>query len=87
MRTTVHNDAIGGRLAEAMMLMEMSLDGGFQLNGKLVPSCDLVAAAHSFVQAACSAYTGSATPVSNEAAELSAAIHAAAAIEEAKATE
>lgn len=55
LQTTVHNDNIGGHLASALMLLEIALDDhakGVDEN-KL---CDLVAAAHSFAQAARSAY-------------------------------
>jgi hypothetical protein len=79
MTTTVHNDSVGGQLAEAMMLLEMALDGGV-----VFPIPDLMAAAHSLVQSARGSHIGEPSPMSSQASALLASIHAASAIEDAR---
>lgn len=74
-----HNDYVGSRLAEAMMLLEMAMDGPAPF-----PLPDMLAAAHSLVQSARGWHTGHLCAVSEQAQAMLASIHAANAISDAQ---
>lgn len=80
---TVYNDEIGGRLAEAMMMLEMA--GEADSLPEEFSADELLWAAHSIIQSVRAFYTdGTALPLSEEAANISARIKTATAIINAK---